>query len=77
MLNEDEKESGETSDKIGDDSTSKTEEENDKDEVKMQKQVPICKIEKEGETKVLPEKSSDEMVAKNLQHVEKVDDSVV
>ena len=59
LLNQDEKESGETSDKIGDDSTHKMEEENDKDEVKMQKQVLIRKIEKEGETKVLPEKSND------------------
>ena len=77
LLNEDEKESGEASDKIGDDSTCKIEEENDKDKVKMQKQVPIHKIEKEGETKVSPEKSNDEMVAKILQGVEKVDDSVV
>ena len=30
LLNEDEKESGETNDKIGDDSTHKTEQENDK-----------------------------------------------
>ena len=66
LQNEDEKESGETSDKIGDDSTCKMGEENDKDEVKMQKQVLIHKIEIEGETKVLPEKSNDEMVAKNL-----------
>ena len=43
----------------------------------MIKQVPICKIEKEVETKVLPEKSNDEMVAKHLRGVEKVDDSVV
>ena len=77
LLNEDEKESGETSDKIGDESTHKMEEENDKDEVKMQKQVSIHKIEKEGETKVLPEKSNDEMVAENLQGIEKIDDSVV
>ena len=77
LLNEDEKESGETSDKIGDDSTHKMKEENDKDEVKMQKQVPICKIEKQGETKVSPEISNDETVAKNLQGVDKADDSVV
>ena len=77
LLNEDEKESGEASDKIGDDSTHKMEEENNKDEVKMEKQVPICKIEKEGETKVSPEKSNNEMVANNLQGVEKADDSVV
>ena len=77
LLNEDEKESGEASDKIGDDSTRKMEEEKDKDEVKMEKQVPIRKIEKEGETKVSPEKSNDETVAKNLQGVEKADDSVV
>ena len=77
LLNEDEKESGEASDKIGDDSTCKMEEENDKDEVTMQKQVPIRKIEKEGETKISPEISNDETVAKNLQGVEKADDSVV
>ena len=51
--------------------------ENDKDEIKMEKQVPISKKEKEGETKVSPEKSNDETVGKNLQGVEKADDSVV
>lgn len=73
LLDDDEKESGETSDKKCYDSKDKMEDVKDKKEVKLEKQVPIHKIEKEGKIEESKEKS-DQKVDKGLQDV-KVDES--
>ena len=77
LLNEEDKDNGEKSDKICDASKPKMEEVKDEKEVKTPKEVPIHKIEKEEGIKVLPEKSNDEKVVNKLQDVEKGDESVV